>query len=74
MQKWTQSVDAIHHSVEVSRLDAMDHDAEVQDAANVHSDVAVAKKKIGATDHGAELGTTYLGAELDATDLGAEVR
>ena len=45
MQKWTQDVDAMHHGVEVSRLDAMDHGAEVLDAANVHSDVAVAKKK-----------------------------
>ena len=36
-------VDAMHHGVEVSLLDAMDHDAEVLDAGSVHSDVAVAK-------------------------------
>ena len=55
MQKWTQGVDAMHHGVEVSRLDAMDHGAEVLDAGNAHSDVAVAKKKVGATDPGAEV-------------------
>ena len=45
----------MHHGVEVSRLDAMDHGAEVLDAGNAHSDVAVAKKKVGATDPGAEV-------------------
>ena len=34
----------MHHGVEVSRLDAMDHGAEVLAAPNVDSDVAVAKK------------------------------
>ena len=44
MQKWTQGVDAMHHGAEVSRLDAMDHDTEVLDAANIDSDVALKKK------------------------------
>ena len=64
MQKWTQGVGAMHHGAEVSRLDAMDHGAEVLDAANIDSDVALGKKKLGATDLGAELGATDLGAEV----------
>jgi hypothetical protein len=57
MQKWTQGVGAMHHGVEVSRLGTMDHGAEVLDAGSVLSDVAVAKKKkLGATDLGAEVG------------------
>ena len=45
VQKWTQGVGAMHHGAEVSRLDAMDHGAEVLDAANIDSDVALEKKK-----------------------------
>ena len=45
MLKWTQGVGAMHHGIEVSRLDAMDHGVEVLDAGSVYSDVAVAKKK-----------------------------
>ena len=46
MQKWTQGVGAMNHGVEVSRLDAMVHGAEVLDAASIYSDVALAKKNI----------------------------
>ena len=44
----------MNHGVEVSRLDAMVHGAEVLGAPNVDSDVAL-KKKLGATDPGAEV-------------------
>ena len=49
----------MHHGVEVSRLDAMDHGAELLDAGNIASDVELTWQELGAAYNGAELPTTY---------------